>query len=698
MKRSVRVYWPLDVLELERQHDYQPSLIVGWRNGNYDLMVVTTLPFLDPRIVDTILLKDDLLRDGKHLPPHIYELCGVKRLSILGVLNPEQRQRPDQAFKKGFISRFDDNLKYPVAIGGGILSKYIIQTILFRAPRPYRMQYFSLYPISLELSEKSNLTVISEEYEAHLVRTSMENRVLRDQILKHTREDLAVLANERIKLENCISQINCCYELGELMRKNASILFPRIRARRRRLSVGESVLEGAKSVHNEFWELLYHLWQFTLPLIARMMFCFIMVIRTIGEGILVIIEWKFTKYAIKDVSATAQQIDLRLQQFCYWPIQYIRISKKHNGWLSNTDFNIEYIRFYNSIWLVLNDIILGVTIGNIFLDNKHLILCALTYIIDEILTIQFKNTMLWLMDWPAGLKLNNELAAFFGELFLWVIQFWGVFLNLFRPYFSMFLTIIGYSGYFGVTLTVSIVSDVISLLTLHVYSFYIASARIYHWQLQVLYSLFQLFRGKKQNMLRQRIDSYNYELDQLLMGTIFFTVLIFLLPTVLVFYLSFASARLTIVVCCSVLESILAFLNHFPLFAILLRFKDPKRLPGGIRLECKYGHNKTTSANWLTDGLNQNASDGEIVLFLFPIPLGFDQLFHQYKILGGRLRMHYLSGSIIKRILTGRFVPIQRSKLYGLLYSMLPEKRISLSALYQELWLFVGACEKVKEN
>jgi hypothetical protein len=28
------------------------------------------------------------------------------------------------------------------------------------------------------------------------------------------------------------------------------------------------------------------------------------------------------------------------------------------------------------------------------------------------------------------------------------------------------------------------------------------------------------------------------------------------------------------------METLLAFLNHFPLFAIMLRFKDPDRLPG----------------------------------------------------------------------------------------------------------------------
>ena len=127
---------------------------------------------------------------------------------------------------------------------------------------------------------------------------------------------------------------------------------------------------------------------------------------------------------------------------------------------------------------------------------------------------------------------------------------------------------------------IALFSDLLSILTLHIYSFYIASARIYNWQLTIIISLFHLFRGKKRNVLRNRIDSCDYDLDQLLLGTILFTLLFFLLPTVLVFYLTFASARMIIISLKAMLETFLACLNHFPLFALMLRVKDSKRLPG----------------------------------------------------------------------------------------------------------------------
>ena len=127
---------------------------------------------------------------------------------------------------------------------------------------------------------------------------------------------------------------------------------------------------------------------------------------------------------------------------------------------------------------------------------------------------------------------------------------------------------------------ISMLSDLLSLLTVHIYCFYTASARIFYWQLTIIMSLFHLFRGKKHNVLRNRIDSCDYDLDQLLLGTILFTLLFFLLPTVMVFYLTFTTARIAIIFLMAALDTLLACLNHFPLFALMLRIKDSRRLPG----------------------------------------------------------------------------------------------------------------------
>jgi phosphatidylinositol glycan class Q protein len=162
---------------------------------------------------------------------------------------------------------------------------------------------------------------------------------------------------------------------------------------------------------------------------------------------------------------------------------------------------------------------------------------------------------------------------------------------------------IGFSSFAGASMPIAMFSDMLSTLTIHIYSFYLASGRIYHWQLTILQSLFHLFRGKKHNVLRNRIDSCDYDLDQLLVGTILFTLLFFLLPTVAVFYLNFAIARMAIISLKAGFDTLLSCLNHFPLFALMLRIKDPRRLPGGIRFELRdshdYRHDKANNADGL---------------------------------------------------------------------------------------------------
>ena len=155
------------------------------------------------------------------------------------------------------------------------------------------------------------------------------------------------------------------------------------------------------------------------------------------------------------------------------------------------------------------------------------------------------------------------------------------------------VTITGYAGFIGMSLSISLLSDLLSLLTLHISSFHVASARLYNWQLSILISLFHLFRGKKRNILRNRIDSCDYDLDQLLLGTIMFTLLAFLFPTVMVFYLTFAVARVGVLLGKIILDIGLACLNHWPLFALMLRVKDPARIPGTPNFESRlinWGH------------------------------------------------------------------------------------------------------------
>ena len=81
-------------------------------------------------------------------------------------------------------------------------------------------------------------------------------------------------------------------------------------------------------------------------------------------------------------------------------------------------------RFFNSLWLVANDVIIGIALGSYIIDNAPWVAWQINEVLNGWTVDGLRDMILWLMDWPAGLKLNTELAQFLGDLFLWVIDVW----------------------------------------------------------------------------------------------------------------------------------------------------------------------------------------------------------------------------------------------------------------------------------
>lgn len=128
----------------------------------------------------------------------------------------------------------------------------------------------------------------------------------------------------------------------------------------------------------------------------------------------------------------------------------------------------------------------------------------------------------------------------------------------------------------GVTLAISVFMDLLAVLTAHIYVCYVVSGAAYQRMLNTAGSLWNLFRGmawyiswssfsyrlsqhagKRYNVLRNRTDSWEYDIDQLLFGTILFTLVAFLFPTVLAYYALFALVRIV----CPVLFHVYDYLS-----------------------------------------------------------------------------------------------------------------------------------------
>jgi hypothetical protein len=61
---------------------------------------------------------------------------------------------------------------------------------------------------------------------------------------------------------------------------------------------------------------------------------------------------------------------------------------------------------------LLNDVIIGIALGSYIIDNVDWVAFQINHVLSGWTVEGLQRMIIWLMDWPAGLKLNTELAAF----------------------------------------------------------------------------------------------------------------------------------------------------------------------------------------------------------------------------------------------------------------------------------------------
>uniref|UniRef100_A0A3B1J574 Phosphatidylinositol glycan anchor biosynthesis, class Q n=1 Tax=Astyanax mexicanus TaxID=7994 RepID=A0A3B1J574_ASTMX len=294
--------------------------------------------------------------------------------------------------------------------------------------------------------------------------------------------------------------------------------------------------------------------------------------------------------------------------FHVWPVQFISSKLStcvQTGYRADhfqTVFStrkatthMEFMRKANIFVSFLVDIALGLLlISWLYRENRISQLANTLVPAADHVAKELQELLEWLMGAPAGLKMNRALDQVLGRFFLYHIHLWISYIRLMSPFIEMILWYVGLTACLGLTFALSVLSDIVALLTFHIYCFYVYGARLYYLKIYGLSSLWRLFRGKKWNVLRQRVDSCSYDLDQLFIGTLLFTILLFLLPTTALYYLVFTLLRLVVVMFQGLIHLSVDFINSFPLFAMGLRLCRPYRVAGKscccccASLQCHY--------------------------------------------------------------------------------------------------------------
>lgn len=661
-----RVFWPAKALG-----NFDPdnkTIAVGWKNSPDDFVVTVILPFLEVGLAGRILEKDELFAGSKN-PSDLYGRYDGDKLQVLGTCNHFQPGSYFQVHCTGSLikritwSRDDEDPK--------------THLILYNPPNANWLHYLSLNPIQLAIHSFGKLTVISAEHEADLVAYNEDRKAMKQKIevsISTANGSRSNVESRRNVLDICISQINCSHELGNLLGKNARKLFPQLmeeeeKRQKRRLSRARQLSISAQSLSIQATQRAKPQFQEIYNVFMRIFIALLLLLNYVCEAVLSILDKRFFvgRASLTSISNTALQIDLMVRRISYFPEQLAIICRRKRLW-NTPEFNVEYIRFYNNVWLAFNDRILGYTLGQLILSSKPEITAALRYITQHYLGDAYRENIVWIMSWPGGLKLHTEITVFFGGVVVWVIQSWQLLCDRCEWVLHILILCGAYFGIIGgLTLQIALVCDVISFVTIPYNWFYVSSAKVYRNTLLLFLSLSRLFRGRKYNVLRHRVDHEDYDTSQLFLGTILFTILLFLLPTIAAYYVLFTSTRILVVSVTAFLEVIMTFLNHFPLFILLLRFKSPQRLPGGIEVDFL------------------RVSESHVTFSLSSQPLKLKLIFNQFNVVAHRFVQHYLSWRTFTGLWTGRLVTIERSKFHVILYSTLPRQRKPARQLYQIL-------------
>jgi hypothetical protein len=220
--------------------------------------------------------------------------------------------------------------------------------------------------------------------------------------------------------------------------------------------------------------------------------------------------------------------------------------------------------------LIWFDMALGIMTGLFIYTNEKLI-CSYLGIVYEFTEKQYlKEAILWFNQNPGGVKLNSVITRRIGIALQYVIRIFEKLVTirvaaLHRP----ILLLIAFIGSLGFTIQCMIVIDIIRLATLHISTLHRCFGYQHKYQLELISSLFYLFYGKKKNILRKRIDTCEYDSQQLLFGIALFTMVIFLFPTFAAYFYLFAILDLMIVLINYSLWIWIVCLKEFPYYTMV---------------------------------------------------------------------------------------------------------------------------------
>jgi len=246
--------------------------------------------------------------------------------------------------------------------------------------------------------------------------------------------------------------------------------------------------------------------------------------------------------------------------------------------------------------LISIDLMLGFLFGYIILKNSKQLMDFSEKMCIGLEGRLLMDSLRWFNHSPVGIKLNPLITKKMGNILRWALRNYGKFMVWTKPVHIHIVRLIACTGSMGITIQLAAIIDVVRVLSFHVAVLHRILAIQHHLQLSLISSLWNLFRGKKHNILRKRVDTCYYDRYQLLCGTILFAISFFLLPSFAAYFYLFTLSQLIIVSFQVVLWSFVVIIKDYPFYTFACHLWDPQNFTFGVQFQLIQSGNDSNDA------------------------------------------------------------------------------------------------------
>lgn len=194
----------------------------------------------------------------------------------------------------------------------------------------------------------------------------------------------------------------------------------------------------------------------------------------------------------------------------------------------------------------------------------------------------------WFVGWPAGFKMNDDLNVVLSFVTRSVLRTWRDTVtheamqseNVLHRIYTVWMVV----SCCGASFSLAFVADCSNIATQHLRLAFRFMSLIYKCFQSLLSCLLLMFRGRKTNPLRKRVDAADFSVDQMLFGALLATATAFLFPTLAFYYFYLALVRMVIYLVQELLSAMSFVCCYLPIFPVLYWLTSRFALPNGVEL------------------------------------------------------------------------------------------------------------------